>query len=168
MRRICIILSCIFVLGILSGCGKRAAKLNIDTAPKIVVLTIDNKPRNLEEGIANEYDRVITWMNRDIIKVLKNSGFEATLIKSKKEYRSANGKLLVMNVSKLDVGNRGMRIFVGFGAGAASLDIDYKLYKNGKKLHQWTDGVGSSRGGTYCAQTLNRNVANKLVTYFNK
>ena len=60
-------------------------------------------------------------------------------------------------------GNRAARAFVGFGAGGSSLDLKYQLFDSQKKLvNEWKDGVGSSKGGTYCAQTLNRNTIGQL------
>ena len=83
------------------------------------------------------------------------------MLDNKKDYSSNMGALWTMTVKDFNAGNRAMRAFVGFGAGSASLDMTYVLKDTqGKTLEQWDDGVGTSQGGTYCAQTLNRrNVA---------
>jgi len=71
-------------------------------------------------------------------------------------------------VDNFNAGNRAARAFVGFGVGASSLDLNYKLLdKKGAELLAWKDGVGSSKGGTYCAQTLNRNTITKITTFLN-
>jgi len=96
-------------------------------------------------------------MDRDIIKQLKRAGYTAKLLKSRSDF-NGSGHLLIIDVDKFRPGNRAARAFVGFGAGGSSLDLDYQLLDSQNKMvDQWKDGVGSSKGGTYCAQTLNRN-----------
>lgn len=169
MKRITTLLLILASFGLLAGCGG-GARLNsgLGEAVNLTVLTLDgNLPNQTGDQIA-ALDNVIDWMDRDIIKQLKSAGFNANLIKSKQDY-TKNGNLLVIDVDRFNAGSAALRVFVGFGAGAASLDLDYKLYNpQGKLLYQWKDGVGSSRGTTYCAQTLNAHAREKLVNYFNK
>lgn len=159
----------LLVVGVLGGCGKKRAKLNPTMSESIAVLTMDgNLPDQTDDQIA-ELDRVLEWMDDDIIANLKRSGFNAVLINNKKEYLAEMGNLLVIDVEAFTAGNRALRGFVGFGAGSASLDLDYNLLNTkGEKLLSWKDGVGSSKGGTYCAQTLNVNAQDKLVNYYSK
>ncbi len=170
MKKVALLLMMsLLVVGVLGGCGKKRAKLNPSVSESIAVLTLDgNLPGQTDDQIA-ELDRVLAWMDRDIITNLKRSGFDAVLIKNKKEYSSKMGNLLVIDVKDFNAGNRALRGFVGFGAGSASLDLDYKvLNAKDEKLLAWQDGVGSSKGGTYCAQTLNVNTQDKLVNYYSK
>lgn len=170
MKKIALLLlMSLLVVGVLGGCGKKRAKLNPSVSENIAVLSLDgNLPDQTDDQIA-ELDRVLAWMDRDIITNLKRSGFNAVLVKNKKEYSAKMGNLLVIDVEDFNAGNSALRGFVGFGAGSASLDLDYKLLNaKGGKLLAWKDGVGSSKGGTYCAQTLNVNTQDKLVNYYSK
>lgn len=170
MKKIALMLMMsLLMVGVLGGCGKKRVKLNHSVSENIAVLTLDgNLPDQTDDQIA-ELDRVLAWMDRDIITNLKRSGFNAVLIKNKKEYAAKMGNLLVIDVEDFNAGNRALRGFVGFGAGSSSLDLDYTLL-NAKddKLLTWKDGVGSTKGGTYCAQTLNVNTQDKLVDYYSK
>jgi len=158
----------IFVLffTLVSGCGgTRAPQQSTGTATSagvISVLSLRGDISSMTQDQIIELQRVGTWMDRDIIKQLKRTGYSAKLLKSRGDFRGA-GHLLIINVDKFNPGNRAARILVGFGAGAASLDLDYQLINSrNKTVAQWKDGVGSSKGGTYCAQTLNRNAIKQL------
>lgn len=170
MRKMIAMIIGLVLLGAgVSGCGKKAARLNPGVSPNLVVLTKDGDLPNQTLDQMNELDRVIGWMDRDLLASLKRAGFNASLIKNRSDYKPADGDLLVVDVESFNAGNRAMRAFVGFGAGASSLDLDYKLINSdGIVLKEWKDGVGSSKGGTYCAQTLNRNSVGTLTAYFNK
>ena len=126
------------------------------------VLSLRGDTSELTHDQVVELERVEKWMERDIIKQLKRAGFKAKLIKERKDFKGY-GHLLIIEVAKFKAGNRAARAFIGFGAGASSLDLKYNLLdSHGKSLTTWEDGAGSSRGGTYCAQTLNRHVIKKL------
>lgn len=169
MRRIAIILSLTLLLGLTGGCVKKRAEVNPRVAKTITVLTLDGNLPNQTADQQRELKMVIDWMDRDIVKIMKQSGLQPVLIKDMREYRPEMGKLLVVDVDKFNAGNRAARAFVGFGAGAASLDLNYKLVdESGAPLSEWHDGVGSSMGGTYCAQTLNRRTLDKVVGLLNK
>ena len=168
MRRLALVLSLLLLLGVIGGCGKKKANLNPGVPKNIAVLTLDGDLINQSVDQQRELDRVLRWMDRDIIRSLKRSGFNADMIKDRGSYKPAMGKLLIVKVEDFNAGNRAARAFVGFGAGAASLDLDYTLHdEKGDTLLAWKDGVGSSKGGTYCAQTLNRNATEKIVHFLN-
>jgi len=132
------------------------------TGGEISVLSLRGDTSSMTEDQIVELNRVGTWMERDIIKQLTKTGYSAKLIKSRSDF-AGTGHLLIIDVEKFNPGNRAARAFIGFGAGASSLDLDYQLLDGQNKMvSQWKDGVGSSRGGTYCAQTLNHNTITQL------
>jgi len=149
--------------------GIRAKTLfNPGIASDLTILTLHGNLPNQTEDQKVELNRVIAWMDRDIVKNMKRTGFNAILIKDIKEYKQNSSKLLVIDVDNFNAGNRAARAFVGFGAGASSLDLNYALLdEKGAELLAWKDGVGSSKGGTYCAQTLNRNTITRITTFLN-
>lgn len=132
------------------------------TGGEISVLSLRGDTSSMTQDQIVELNRVGAWMDRDIIKQLKRAGYTAKLLKSRSDF-SGTGHLLIIDVDKFNAGNRAARAFVGFGAGSSSLDLDYQLLNSQNKvISQWKDGVGSSKGGTYCAQTLNRNTIKQL------
>ena len=169
MKRIVYLMTIIAAAIILSGCGRKSVSLSPGIANDITILTLNSNLPNQTKDQEVELTRVITWMDRDILKNMKRTGYNAVLIKDIKDYKQNSSKLLVIEVDNFNAGNRAARAFVGFGAGASSLDLNYKLFdEKGDELLAWKDGVGSSKGGTYCAQTLNRNAINKITTFLNK
>ena len=132
------------------------------TSGEISVLSLRGNTSEMSQDQIVELKRVGTWMDRDIIKQLNRAGYTAKLLKSRSDF-SGSGYLLIIDVDKFRAGNRATRAFVGFGAGGSSLDLNYQLLDSQKKVvSEWKDGVGSSKGGTYCAQTLNRNTIKRL------
>lgn len=169
MKRITLILLLTLLLALNGGCGKKRMEVNPQVAKNIAILTLDGNLPGQTADQARELDIVIQWMDRDLIKIMKQSGFQPVLIKDMQEYKPQMGRLLVVDVEKFNAGSRAARAFVGFGAGAASLDLSYKfLDEKGVLLSEWRDGVGSSMGGTYCAQTLDRRALEKVVVLLNK
>lgn len=168
MKPIVYLMAILTMAIVLSGCGRKSVSLNTGIANDLTILTLNGNLQNQTEDQKVELNRVITWMDRDIVKNMKRTGYNAVLIKDIKDYKQNSSKLLVIDVDKFNAGNRAARAFVGFGAGASSLDLNYKLLDaKGAELLAWKDGVGSSKGGTYCAQTLNRNTITKLTTFLN-
>ncbi len=169
MKRIVLISALVLLVVVSAGCGKKRLVLKPGVIKNIAVLTLDGNLPGQTKDQKRELDIVMRWMDRDIIKNFKRAGFNSVLIKSRKQYKGSMGNLLIVKVRKFNAGNRAARVFVGFGAGAASLDLSYKLLnERGAKLKVWEDGVGSSYGGTYCAQTLNRRAINTVVETLNK
>ncbi len=159
------------VLFVFAGCGAQTAKVNTQkhNGKPIVVLINDGQLSNLNGEQKYELNRVLEWQKRDIIKQLKRAHFDAQLIERKQDYRQQDGLLWILTVKDFNAGNRALRAFVGYGAGSTSLDMKFDLQSpKGKSLDQWEDGVGSSKGGTYCAQTLNRRGVERVISVLNK
>ncbi len=153
----------IILIALTSGCkGGASSTPKAGAAGEISVLSLRGDTSTMTEDQIVELKRVGAWMDRDIIKQLTRAGYKARLLKTKSDFKGP-GHLLIIDVDKFNPGNRAARAFVGFGAGSASLDLNYKVVNSQKKtVGEWKDGVGSSKGGTYCAQTLNRNAIGQL------
>jgi hypothetical protein len=165
MKATSLFLSILFLIGCIGGCGQKKAGPNPSVVRDIAVLTLEGEMSGLTADQTRELSNTVTWMDRDLIKNLNTAGFRAVLIKNMHEYKSDMGKLLIAEVERFNAGNRAARALVGFGAGAASLDLRYKLLdERGGTLAEWRDGVGSSKGATYCAETLNRRAVDKVIS----
>jgi hypothetical protein len=61
---------------------------------------------------------------------------------------------------------KGIRFVAGMMAGADRLSADFELIDpHHQTVLSWDDTQGSTKGGTYCAQTLNRNAVERIVTH---
>ncbi len=152
----------ILFIALSTGCNSAKSTFKAGAAGDISVLSLRGDTSEMTADQIAELTRVGAWMDRDIIKQLNRAGYSAKLLLSRSDF-SGPGHLLIIDVEKFNAGNRAARAFVGFGAGASSLDLKYQLLDSQKKMvSEWKDGVGSSKGGTYCAQTLNRNTIKQL------
>jgi hypothetical protein len=171
-RFICVSFLVLFVT-LAMGCNgarttsKTGAVSPAGPAGEMSVLSLRGDTSSMTQDQIVELQRVGKWMDRDIIKQLSRAGYKSKLITSRKAFKGP-GNLLIIKVAKFRPGNRAARAFVGFGAGGSSLDLHYQLFDSrGAVLSAWGDGVGSSRGGTYCAQTLNKKALAKLAALLN-
>jgi len=185
MKKI-LILSLIIVAFTLSGCkttgtkaddSKPAAKKEQKAEKKketkkagsgkgTIYYMIDrNIPADLREDKANAQNQMGDWMTRDLGKVLqKRLKYEAIAIEKASEFKSGpNNYLLKVKIVKYNPGSYAARAFVGFGAGAASMDITYELTDSaGKKVLKNSDGVGSGQDWRKVARKLNENMAREM------
>ncbi len=152
----------ILLVTIMTGCNSTNSSYKAGAAGEISVLSLRGSTDGMTYDQIAALKSVGNWMDRDIIKQLTRAGYSARLLKSRSDFKGP-GHLLVIDVDRFHPGNRAARAFVGFGAGAASLDLDYKIFNSQKKqIGEWKDGAGSSKGPNYCAQTLNRNTIKQL------
>jgi hypothetical protein len=133
----------------------------MEDGSKITVLLLSD--RGISEGLEERYVRANNqlgaWMEKNLIRMLNRAGYDARLIKSRKQYVPGGGRyLLSVTIVHYRPGNKAARMVVGFGAGAASLDTRYELSggKDKKPLLAEEHGVGSSRGWRKCVIKLNK------------
>lgn len=111
-------------------------------------------------------NQVGDYMDEDLIRLLKKAGYNARLI-SKHSERSG-GYLLVVKITNYNPGSAAARYAVGYGAGAASMNIHYDLYGEGSSAIKADNlGVGSGRDWRYVVRKLGeqttRAVSEKLT-----
>jgi Domain of unknown function (DUF4410) len=160
------LLLCLFLV---TGCGKKTAEPVSSATIPLALLTLDDQltEKNLE--VEKDLRVTVDWMDRDLLKIFQDAGYQPVLLKKMQDYRTDQGKLLIASIERFNPGSRAARAFVGFGAGSASLDVSYKLLdEHGALLTEWRDDVGSSKGPTYCAQTLNRRALAKVSPLLGK
>lgn len=169
MKSLSLLLPLFLCLFIVTGCGKKAAELASAVTIPIALLTLDDQLTEKNIDLEKELRVTVDWMDRDLLKIFRDNGYQPVLLKKMQDYRTDQGKLLIVSVERFNPGSRAARAFVGFGAGSASLDVSYKLLdERGALLAEWRDGVGSSKGPTYCAQTLNRRALTKVSPLLGK
>jgi len=102
-----------------------------------------------------------TRMERDLKNVLDRRGdYNSRILRSRDEFKQGEGEyLLNVRIVRYNSGSKAARIIVGFGAGAASLDIHYEFSgPNGNILLSKDDGCGTSLDWQRLARKLNENM----------
>lgn len=148
-----------------SGCAspsvapKSASGGNI----KIYVLSNRGKPQEMESVQWKYRNEIGSYMEPDLIKRLNRSGYDAKLIDSASDYTAgADSYLVSMEITSYNPGSSAARIFVGYGAGACALDMNYTVTKGPKVIQSWKDGIGTSGDWRRLPNALNDKLVRKL------
>ena len=107
-----------------------------------------------------------TYMERDLPRRLARQGFDMRLITSATQNtgKETDAPLLIIRYEAYNPGSSAARMWVGSGAGAASLDISMTLGKGGKEIETWKDGCGTSQHWSRIINTLDDRMAKKVRT----
>ena len=105
-----------------------------------------------------------TYMEKDLPRKMARAGINMQLITSPSQNTGAAGSapLLIVRFETYNPGSSAARIGIGFGAGAASLDISLSLCKDGKEIHGWKDGVGTSQHWSRIINTLDDRMSKRV------
>lgn len=105
-------------------------------------------------------------MERDLPRRLARQGFDMRLITSPTQNTgtATDAPLLIIRYEAYNPGSSAARMWVGYGAGAASLDISMTLGKGGKEIATWKDGCGTSQHWSRIINTLDDRMAKKVRT----
>ena len=167
MKRLAMILASMLLVSFTAGCGggtKRVA-LPPGVSTDIAVLALGADTTGLNADQVALLQQSLTWMDRDIIRSLTRRGFNAALISNGENF-NGNGHLLTISITKHKMIPKGARFMAGMMAGADVLAAHYELANaGGKTVLSWDDSQASTKGGTYCAQTLNRNATQKIASF---
>lgn len=164
MKRNAIHIALILLIIFTSGCGSDRTVNLPGSAAGIAILSLDDSQKNLAGYEWDQLQKVINWMDRDLSEGLRRKGFAITRLDDLKSYRSTMGYLFIVNVEYFNAGYFYNRPRNAPKTGPSSLELSYKvLDERGALLADWQDGVDSLKGGTYCAQTLNRRAVKKIT-----
>ena len=169
IRDLTIVLSALLVVSFFAGCGGAPQKviLPANVSADIAVLSLGADTSSLNQDQIDLLQRSLDWMDRDIISSLARKGFNAFHIKNEDEFTGAgNSHLLKIAITDHKMIPKGARFLAGMMAGADRLNAHYDLVNaKGETVLSWDDVQASTKGGTYCAQTLNRNAVEKVATF---
>lgn len=168
MKRIPLLFVLSLFLLLTMGCGKKETAAIPHRSDSIAIFTIADKERqSLSPDDQKELQRVMAWLDRDVVDLLRNKGFNTVLLADMKQYSSNMGPLFIINVEFYNPGITASLPQGRMGNPVSSLDLAYKLLdERGALLTEWQDGAHSIKGGTYCARTLNRRATEKLSDFF--
>ncbi len=151
-----------------AGCRTRlAGDGHTRESPKATIYVVTETGASpLSDVEAKQREQVRSFLERDLVNVLSRRGrYQARVMRSRGEFTGRPGEyLLRVQIVKYHAGSKAARIVVGFGAGAASLDISYELYGEGANpILTGSDGVGSSRDWRNCARKLNERLLTAVM-----
>ena len=106
------------------------------------------------------------YMVRTLPVKLGRHGIEGRIIGEKSDYAGEGRQLLVIRYLRYNPGATAARIIVGFGAGAASLDVSCELLDGDRQILAWEDGCGTSEHWQRLVNKLNDNTVLKLKAHY--
>ena len=106
------------------------------------------------------------YMVRTLPVKMQRHGIEGRIIGEKSDYAGEGRQLLVVRYVRYNPGATAARIIVGFGAGAASLDVSCELLDGDRQLLAWEDGCGTSEHLQRLVNKLNDNAVLKLKAHY--
>ncbi len=141
--------------------GCRAVPVaNVAPNTRVSVVLDRAIPPDMQPPQANAQSQIGDWMERDLVNVLGSAGFASGVLASPKDAPAGDASyVLAVKLVRYNPGSKAARMFVGFGAGSAGLDISYELRsRDGKVLLAQNDGVSSSIDWRKIARKLNVNM----------
>ncbi len=159
----------IIVLFTAWGCATTPRAPLSETGEKIEIHVLSHRgdAQELTERQYKHRNEVGSWMEKDLLNMLRRAGYEPRLISGWNDFNYRPGRyLLEVWIDNYHAGSSAARMTVGYGAGAASLENSYALYGEKKDpLLTWSDGVGTSQHWTRLPRRLNQNTVQRLTKY---
>jgi hypothetical protein len=131
---------------LLSGCASAPKAPRGPGGEKIAIeLSVDGGWEQVDEGNPNQVSQrrqLVNFIKNETVRQLSGSGYDANLLDSAKGPK-AGARQLKLRVVNYNPGSAAARMIVGFGAGAATLDISAEYKDGGKLLLSTQKSVGS-------------------------
>lgn len=168
MKRIAIWFLVSLLVSITASCGKKEIETSLSHLSSLAMLTIaDKEKEQLSPDDQKELHRVMTWLNRDLVDLMRDNSFDIVLLDDMKDYASSMGPMLIINFEFFNPGATASLPKGRMGSPISTLDLSYKILdERGALLTEWQDGEHSIKGGTYCARTLNRRAVKRIADFF--
>lgn len=150
------------------GCAHRAPKVPLTASGQkiqIQFLCDRGDPATMESRQFQFRQEIGPFLERDMLIRLNKSGFEATQIQKRDEFKSGPDRyLLTVAITMYNPGSNAARIMVGYGAGAASMNTKCQLFgADPQPILEWTDGCGTSEHWSRLPRKLNANAVKKVA-----
>lgn len=154
-------ISFLFAAGMLLRAAAASA-----AGPALDVLIEEGDPSQLAAKAYQQRADLKNYMVRTLPVKMQRHGIEARIIADRSEYAGDGRQLLVVRYDRYNPGATAARIIVGFGAGAASLDVTHALYDGDKTIMTWADGCGTSEHWQRLVNKINDNAVIKLKEHY--
>lgn len=171
LRKGWLMLGCLLLVLLATGCRTREGRVAVATHTPRRPLDVLIEEGNPADMAARQYQfrqELRDYMKRDLPRRLARYGMDARMIDQRSAYNAAaDGRdLLVIHYDSYNPGSSAARMVVGFGAGAAALDISLSLYNGSNLRLEWKDGRGTSGHWSRIVNRLDEDMSKKLQTFY--
>lgn len=153
----------IWLLLLFTSCaGPMKAARAPDGSPLTLAIYFDRSSTNAKPDQVNQ---LLGFMEPDLHSVLLAAGYRLEQSSNPETFvPGPNRYLLIIRVVNYDPGSQAARRWVGFGAGAALLDVQHVLFAGPEQLLlQGTGSVASGRDWNYAAMKLNQQISRDVT-----
>ena len=134
--------------------------------PALDIVIEEGSSAELEAKPYQQRVELKNYMARTLPVKFSRHGIEARILPARSDYAGGGRQLLVVHYDRYNPGKTAARLIVGFGAGAASLDVTHALYDGDKPVMTWTDGCGTSEHWQRLVNRINDNAVLKLKEHY--
>ena len=136
------------IFAVIGGCApKFQAPKSADGDPVTLYFYCDNGiTEKTDKKLAEQINEVSAFMKLHFLGLSTKAGYRSIVTENRNDFIEGSSQYLVdVKIKKYDAGSKALRMTIGFGAGAVSMDTHYALYADKKSpLLSKDDGVGSS------------------------
>ena len=139
---------------------------------KIALLIVPDRgiEPGFNEGQISRRNQVGEWMEADLVKMLRNQGYEPMLVQDPSQAQPGPGRyLLRVKITNYNPGSKAARMFGGIAGGVAGkcvLDTHYELVGASGVMTAGDPSVSSSRDWNYSARKVNQLTAQGVTDRF--
>jgi len=174
IRSFAYVVACASLVMVAAGCrSSRAGHAESSRLSAVAVrqaldvLIEEGKPSEMQSKQYEYRCELRDYMERDLPRRLARYGFDVRMIRQRGE-QTAGRHLLVVHYDAYNPGSSAARIVVGYGAGAASLDMSMCLFQGEAVVMSWKDGCGTSGHWSRIINKLDDNMGKKLQAFYQK
>lgn len=159
MLRALIALSLTLPLLASSACGGRAGKApTMPNGGPIAIMVHLNRgiTPDMPPERVQQMNQLCDWMENDLLAILDDVGYAPTRVADPATQAGPGRELLRVTIKNYNAGSKAARMWVGFGAGAATLDSHFELIgEGGATLIAGDPSVASGRDWRNAARKIN-------------
>jgi hypothetical protein len=168
MKKHAVVVLLVFALAVLiSGCAKRVMQDGKQVA--IFVLSDRGIAQNtMSEGERDDRNKVGEFMEEDLLRVLQDEGYLATLIQNQNQFVPGTARyLLVVKIEMVRLVGGTSRFFLGRLGGPTILATRYEMFAsiNSPPAFVSNDKEATTEKWYYSPQELDQRFVKKLNTY---
>jgi len=153
---------------LLAACAPRIyAPESHDGRPFSLHVLVDfDRETGLDEVSRAQVREVIGWMEGDLLSMLRDAGYDPVAVNTEKIESRHDRHLLHVTIYRYDPGDPEARAVTGFGEGACSLDITFRLTGPDGVMVENRVFESSSRDWPYAAGAADRTIAIEISEAF--
>jgi hypothetical protein len=158
-RQLFSLISAVLTLVLMGACGGRtgSAPKNADGS-RISILVVPDRgiTPDMEPARVQQIEQLASWMENDLIDILNKTGYAAVRTEDPNVEPGPGRYVLRVRIVKYNAGSKAARMFIGYGAGAATLDTHFELVGESGNVEVSGDpSVGSGRDWKNAARKVN-------------